>query len=127
MDVRDALEDDAAAMAALADAPEGVMRGMVHDRAVRVAVEDETVLGFVSYDARREAVYVTELAGDPAVVEPLLEEPRGFAAREDLPVEVVLDADDDARREVVEAAGFERAGDGPRFENTRTVRYRIED
>lgn len=126
MDVRDAVEDDAAAMAALADAPEGVMRGMVHDRSVRVAVDGEEVLGFVSYDARREAVYVTELAGDPAVAEPLLEEPRGFAAGEDLPVEVVLDAEDDARRAVVESAGFERAGEGPRFENTRTVRYRVE-
>jgi hypothetical protein len=38
MDVRDAVEADARALAALADAPADVMRNLVHDRTVRVAV-----------------------------------------------------------------------------------------
>jgi hypothetical protein len=37
MEVRDAVEDDAAALAELAGAPEDVMRNLVHDRTVRVA------------------------------------------------------------------------------------------
>ena len=39
MEVRDAVEDDAAALAELAEAPEDVMRNLVHDRTVRVATE----------------------------------------------------------------------------------------
>lgn len=41
MDVRDAVEGDAEALAELADAPPGVLRNVVHDRTVRVLVDDE--------------------------------------------------------------------------------------
>ncbi|NHN43436.1 hypothetical protein G9C85_17600 [Halorubellus sp. JP-L1] len=40
MRVRDAVEADAEAMAAIADAPADVMRNIVHDRTVRVAERD---------------------------------------------------------------------------------------
>ncbi|WP_216824867.1 hypothetical protein [Salinigranum rubrum] len=38
MEVRDAVEADAEALAAIVDAPADVMRNVVHDRTVRVAV-----------------------------------------------------------------------------------------
>jgi hypothetical protein len=40
MHIRDAVEADAAALAALAGAPRDVMRNLVHDRTVRVATDD---------------------------------------------------------------------------------------
>ena len=40
MEVRDAVEADATALASLANAPTDVMRNLVHDRTVRVAVVD---------------------------------------------------------------------------------------
>jgi hypothetical protein len=52
MEVRDAVEDDAAALAELADAPEDVMRNLVHDRTVRVAAVAE---GDGSSDAGADA------------------------------------------------------------------------
>ncbi|MFT4957713.1 MAG: hypothetical protein ACI9EZ_001028, partial [Halobacteriales archaeon] len=72
MRVRDAVEADAESMAAIADAPEDVMRHLVHDRTVRIADDPnaessptvdtgangsrENVLGFVSFDARDDVV-----------------------------------------------------------------------
>jgi hypothetical protein len=51
MEVRDAVEDDAAALAELAGAPEDVMRNLVHDRTVRVAaVDDATATGIENGD-----------------------------------------------------------------------------
>jgi hypothetical protein len=41
MHIRDAVEADAAALAALAGAPRDVMRNLVHDRTVRVATDDQ--------------------------------------------------------------------------------------
>jgi len=41
MHIRDAVEDDAEAIAALADAPADVVRNLVHDRSVRVAEQDQ--------------------------------------------------------------------------------------
>lgn len=40
MQVRDAVEDDAAALAALSDVSESALRNVVHDRTVRVLVDD---------------------------------------------------------------------------------------
>ncbi|MBP1987767.1 hypothetical protein [Halolamina salifodinae] len=157
MQVRDAVERDAPAMASLGDAPESVLRNLVHDRSVRVLVEEgggadeeenDEVLGFVSFDAREDAVHVTEFGGDRAACERLLAEPLRFAEREAFPVEMLLrDADDegsptrtagddegsptrtagdDAMREAVEAVGFTEAGPGPRFRGETTRRYRYE-
>mgnify|MGYP000622157094 CR=1 FL=1 len=144
MQVRDAVERDAPAMASLGDVPESVLRNLVHDRSVRVLVEggdredseDDDVLGFVSFDAREEAVHVTEFGGDREACERLLAEPLNFAERESLPVEVLLRAGedggsptraaDDVMRQAVEAVGFAEVGPGPRFRGERTRRYRYE-
>jgi len=135
MEVRDAVERDATAMAALTDAPEPVLRNVIHERSVRVLVEEgdegeadgeaDDVRGFVSFDAREDAVFVTQFGGDREACERLLAEPLGFARAEGLPVELVLREGDDAMRAAAAATGFEAAGSGPRFrgESTRTYRY----
>jgi len=140
MNVRDAVEDDAAAMSAIADAPRDVMRNLVHDRSVRVA-EPETVdtdpnedaddpdrqlLGFVSFDARQDAVHVTQLDGTDDACEVLLGEPVRFAQREAMAVELLVpDAEGDVEAAAREL-GFTEAGPGPRFEGSPTTRYRLE-
>jgi len=186
MRVRDAVEADAGALARIADAPRDVMRNLVHDRAVRVAVEvgegdggadneagtderddgagdetgaderdgeagdetgaderddgdgdetgaderdgraDERIRGFVSFDARNGTVHVTQFGGARDACERVLAEPRRFAEREGMDVEVVVQADDDELRAAAEAAGFERAGAGPRFQGSETVRFRLD-
>lgn len=154
MRVRDAVEDDGEALGDLADAPAEVMRNVVHDRTVCVAVRESTrasggddgdgangeangdiakngtddeVEGFVGFDADREAVRVTYLRGSPDAREQLLEEPMRFARKESMPVEVLVPADREDDKVVVEDAGFERVGTGPRFEGNRTFRYRLDD
>ena len=124
MEVRDAVEADAGALARLADGPEDVLRNLVHDRTVRVAVADGEIAAFVSFDARPGTVYVTQLSGEPKAVERLLEEPVGFARREGMDVELLVAEDDEAVQSVVSAAGFDRTGSGPRFDGVPTVRYR---
>lgn len=145
MEVRDAVERDAAAMAALTDAPEPVLRNVVHERSVRVLVGDDEeaasdadpvaagddeaeadLRGFVSFDAREDAVFVTQFGGDSDACERLLAEPIAFARGAGLPVEVVLREGDDAMRAAVEAVGFDAAGSGPRFRGDPTRRYRYE-
>lgn len=168
MEVRDAVEADADAMAAVADAPTDAMRGLVHDRTVRVAVagdgkpgtrdqgesrtrktsepgtwnDDEPgtrdgagadadepatdLLGFVSYDAVRDAVHVTQLAGEPAALDRLLEEPVGFARREGMAVELVVPDDETATRDAADRAGFDAVGPGPSFAGQETTTYRLE-
>jgi hypothetical protein len=137
MEVRDAVEADADALAALADAPADVMRNLVHDRTVRVAEADdaaggeatdseEGLAGFVSFDARDRTVHVTQLGGSRAACERLLAEPVRFARREGMDVECLVPADDEAVRGAVEAVGFADVGAGPRFEGRGTVRYRLD-
>ncbi len=129
MEVRDAVEADAERMADLTGAPAEVMRNLVHDRTVRVAVEDpdaDDMLGFVSFDAKRETVHVTQLKGEPAACDRLVEEPVSFARREGMAVELLVAGDDDQARMVADDAGFADLGEGPRFGGTRTVRYRRE-
>jgi hypothetical protein len=136
--VRDAVEADADALAALAAAPHDVMRNLVHDRTVRVATretdpgphadtagDDADLLGFVSFDARGQTVHVTQLAGTRDACERLLAEPVRFAANEGMLVELLVADDDESVREAASAVGFERAGNGPRFDGTGTVRYRL--
>jgi hypothetical protein len=141
MEVRDAVEADADALAGIADAPADVMRNLIHDRTVVVAVDEsadtdpnvdadeptaDDLLGFVSYDARDSTVHVTQLAGTRDACERLLAEPVRFAANESMEVQLLVPADEDDVREAAERVGFERQGSGPRFDGRRTVRYRLQ-
>jgi hypothetical protein len=127
MDIRDAVESDAGRLAELTDAPRDVMRNLIHDRTVRVATDDEEIVGFVSFDARAETVHVTQLEGTPDACQRLLEEPTGFARREGMAVELLVpDSDGDDVRDAIDDAGFDREGTGPTFEGTPTVRYRLD-
>lgn len=143
MEIRDAVEADAQALADIAASPADVMRELVHDRTVRVAVEpgdggDGThqeesstdrrgnVVGFVSYDSRDGVVHVTQVGGSPEVCEALLADPVGFAEREGLPVEAIVPVNEAETVEAATTVGFERAGAGPRFDGRETVRLRID-
>ncbi|WP_411964913.1 hypothetical protein [Haloferax sp. YSMS24] len=137
MEVRDAVDSDAEAIAAVADAPTRAMRRLIRDRTVRVAtddsgadpnvdapVADEPVLGFVGFDVRDGVVHVTRLDGTDDATRRLLEEPLRFASTEGLPVEVLVVESEPSLRDAVKQAGFERVGDGPRFDGYPTIRYR---
>ncbi|MBX0322570.1 hypothetical protein EGH21_05965 [Halomicroarcula sp. F13] len=139
MEIRDAVEADAGRLADLADSPPDVMRNLVHDRTVRVATgedatgengaeegDGETIVGFVSYDAKQGTVHVTQLAGSADACERLLDEPITFAEREHMNVELLVPDGESAVESAVEASGFTRTGQGPRFEGKPTVRYRLE-
>lgn len=156
MEIRDAVEADVPALAALADVPPTALRNLVHERSVRILVRDDSespasqtqsgddegewagdetlggdataegVDGFLSFDVRDGAVHVTQFGGDQAAGERLLAEPLRFARSEGLPVEALVSEADDTLRAALEAVGFERAGDGPRFDGGPTDRYRFE-
>lgn len=124
MEIRDAVEADADRLASLTDAPTDVMRNLVHDRTVRVSEDDGSVEGFVSYDAHRETVHVTQLEGDDELCERLLDEPTRFARTEGMSVELLVGIDDEGTQTAARRSGFEKVGPGPRFDGTKTVRYR---
>lgn len=126
MELRDAVEADAERLAALTDSPRDVMRNLVHDRTVRIAQEDDEIVGFVSYDARDQTVHVTQLEADSAVYERLLEEPLRFARSEEMAVELLTLREESEVQTVADEMGFERTGNGPRFDGKPTVRYRAE-
>lgn len=86
----------------------------------------EAMLGFVSFDARPDAVHVTQLDGTEAACARLLEAPLAFARGEGMPVEVLVPDDHETVRDAVESAGFDEGGAGPRFEGQPTVRYRFD-
>ncbi|KTG20101.1 hypothetical protein [Haloferax profundi] len=140
MEVRDAVDSDAEALAAVANAPSRAMRRLIRDRTVRVATEDagsdpnvdapaadEPILGFVGFDVQEGVVHVTRLDGTEAAVCRLLEEPLRFASAEGLPVEVLVVESEPSLREAVTSAGFEQVGNGPRFDGYPTVRYRYSE
>jgi hypothetical protein len=127
MEMRDAIEADAERLASLTDAPRDVMRNLVHDRTVRVVEEDGDIRGFVSYDAREQTVYVTQLEGDDGVYDELLAEPVRFARTEGMAVELLVPETESEIHEAASAAGFERTGGGPRFDGESTTRYRTDD
>ncbi|QRV17034.1 hypothetical protein JMJ58_09275 [Haloterrigena salifodinae] len=144
MNVRDALEADADALASIADSPTDVMRNLVHDRTVRVAedgthdpnadVSDsqfdgsdpEDLLGFISFDAREDTVHVTQLDGTSEACKQLLGEPVRFAKRESMAVELLVSPDSEVIENAAEELGFERRGRGPRFDGAPTTRFRLE-
>jgi len=125
MELRDAVEADAGRLADLTGAPRDVMRNLVHDRTVRVAEREDSVAGFVSYDARGRTVHVTQMEGDPDVYADLLAEPIGFARTEGMSVEMLVPEGEPAVRDAALTAGFEAVGSGPRFEGQPTTRLRI--
>ena len=125
MEVRDAVEADAERLAALADAPTEAMCNLIHDRTVRVA-DDGEIVGFVSFDAHRDAVHVTQFDGTSDATKRLLEEPARFARNEGMTAELLVE---DSRAELKRAAasaGFIEVGPGPRFDDTQTVKFRLE-
>jgi hypothetical protein len=127
MQIRDAVEADAGRMADLADAPPDVMRNLVHDRTVRIAERDEDeIVGFVSFDARERTVHVTQLEGESAVCDRLLQEPVRFAQGEGMAVELLVPEPEDGIQTAATDAGFDRVGSGPRFDGTPTIKYRLE-
>jgi hypothetical protein len=134
MDVRDAVEADADRLAELTGQPADVMRNLVHDRTVRVAVDpddvdeevDPRVVGFVSYDAQNGAVHITQFEGTLDACDLVLDEPLRFARGEGMPVELLVAENEDEKRDLVEAAGFRNDGRGPSFDGMPTVRYRHE-
>ncbi|QFU82169.1 hypothetical protein [Natronorubrum aibiense] len=144
MNVRDALEADADALASIADSPTDVMRNLVHDRTVRIAEDGthdpnadvsssqyngsspEDILGFISFDARADTVHVTQLGGTDKACERLLAEPVRFAEQESMAVEVLISPETDAVEDAAEALGFERRGRGPQFDGAPTTRFRLE-
>jgi hypothetical protein len=126
MDVRDAVEADAGRLAELTGSPTDVMRNLVHDRTVRVGVESDQIVGFVSYDAREQTVHVTQLEGTPDTCDTLLGEPVRFARREDMAVELLVPEPNDDVRSAATDAGFDQVGSGPRFDGTPTIKYRLE-
>ncbi|WP_290815844.1 hypothetical protein [Halovivax sp.] len=144
MHVRDAREADADALATIADSPTDVMRNLVHDRTVRVAEDEaaasdvdasngrfagsdpEDILGFVSFDARDEVVYVTQIDGTPEACRRLLDEPIAFAEHESMSVEALVTTRSRAVTDALSDHGFDERGRGPRFEGAETVRFRLE-
>ncbi|WP_049997953.1 GNAT family N-acetyltransferase [Halococcus sediminicola] len=126
MEVRDAVEADAGRLAALGDAPAETMRNLVHDRTVRVADEGDSVVGFVSFDARRDAVHVTQFDGQPKAVERLLDEPARFARNEGMAAELLVEASNEGLRRAATEAGFREVGSGPRFDGAATVKFRLD-
>lgn len=87
MDVRDAVEGDAEALAELTDVPPGVLENVVHDRTVRVLVDDagadgsaaadETVPDEADESAEGTAPDVADEPADEAVPDAADETPDG--------------------------------------------------
>lgn len=126
MEVRDALEADAERLAALTEVPPDVMRNLIHDRTVRVAVSEGEIHGFVSFDARADTVHVTQLKGEPETFNRLLDEPVGFARNERMAVQLLAPTDETDLPAAATAAGFKSAGPGPRFGGEPTEKFRLE-
>lgn len=140
MDVRDAVEEDAESIAALADVPADVIRNLVHDRSVRVAERQQAgndpnadtdaleseLLGFVSFDVHDHTVHVTQVGGTKEACERLLSEPVRFAAAEGLDVELLVEQSATDLQTAAQAAGFQEDGDGPVFRGSPTIRYHQE-
>lgn len=124
MDVRDAVEEDAETLASLGKGPRDVFRNLIHDRTVRIATDGGEPVAFVSFDARPGTVYVTQIGGEPAACERLLEEPIRFANGEAMSVELLLPEEEQAIQNAATRSGFETVGSGPRFGGVPTVRYR---
>lgn len=125
MEIRDAVEADAAAVAELVDVPRDVLHDVIHDRTVRIAENRGDIVGCVSFDARPGTVYVTQIGGSGAVYKRLLEEPLRFARRENMAVELIAPNDDTPLHEAAAAVGFTEIEEGPRFNGVATTKFRF--
>lgn len=123
MEVREGVPDDADAIESRSTTDLDASRLLV-DRRVIVAENEGKVVGFCAYEAWDGTVHVSAINGEPSVVERLLEEPRRFAEREGLPIEIVVPESDEEVSEAVDEAGFDPVGPGPRFAGEPTRRYR---
>ena len=82
--------------------------------------------GFIGYDVRSGSVHVTDFGGSESTVRRLFEEPRRFAVREGMSLEVVVSDDATDEIETIESLGFEPVGEGPQFDGGSTTRFRLE-
>lgn len=124
MVVRDADPTDVDAIAGMTDVSRHAASRLVQERTVRVHLDEEDVVAFVSFDATEDAVQLTHLAGPPDACAGLLEEIIRFAERSGLPIEMVVPHDERSTCEALEAAEFAACGEGPRFQGAGTIRYR---
>ena len=134
MQIRDAHEDDASAIADLAtgDIDPG---HLLRNRVVRVAIdasgtpdgtaEEAVIAGFLAFDAQTDAIHVTRIGGEDDAVRALLDDVIRYASRERLPVEAVVPVDG-STAVALETKGFEGGERGPRFEGRATRRFRLE-
>lgn len=127
MDIRDAVEDDAEKLAGLAESPQDVLKNMVHDRTVRVAVKNNEIIAFVSFDAIPGTVHITQLVGNTDGCERLLEEPIRFAENENMRVEILIPATASTIKQTVRDAGFTPIEPGSHFNDTPLDRYEYTD
>lgn len=156
MRIRDALESDADALAAVIDRPRGVMVDMIHDRSVRVAVPESEREGDATAETTEhaETAETAETAEHNETAEPSV---NGFIAFDVHGTTVhvtdfgggeaavrrlfeepqrfadresmhveVVVPDDEGDEAIVESVGFEPVGPGPKFDGRTTTRYRIE-
>lgn len=134
MQIRDAQEDDALAIADLATGdidPAHLLR----ERVVRVAAdatesrdataEEGTIAGFLAFDARTDAIHVTRIGGGDDAVHALLDNVIRYASREDVPVEAVVPVDS-STAVALETKGFGNVDRGPRFQGRATTRFRLD-
>lgn len=125
MNVREASEEDAAAIGELVDADIDVDR-LLRERMVVLAETDDDIVGVLSYEVWADTVHVSTVVGEPSVVDELLDPPRRFADSEGMPIEIVVPDHDDSLRTVVTESGFDVVGRGPEFGGTPTHRYRYD-
>lgn len=125
MNVREASEDDAAAIGELVDADIDVDR-LLRERMVVLAEADDDIVGVLSYEVWADTVHVSTMVGEPSVVEELLRPARRFADSEGMPIEIVVPDHDDSLQTVVAESGFDVVGRGPEFDGTPTHRYRYD-
>lgn len=123
-EVRPGRTADAADVGALLDLPQPAASRLIRTRTVQVAVLDGAVTGCLAYDVHEGVVSVTRIGGDPKTFEGLLEGPRRLATAEGCPVEVFVGADEQPIGTALEDIGFTAAGEGPRFADESTTRYR---
>ncbi len=123
MDVRDGRAEIDAVAEFFGLSP-GAAERLCADRRVEVAVEDDVVRGVAAYEVQNGVVHVTRLAGETEAKLRLLESPMRFAESDAIPIETVVPEGEGETESVLRAAGFERAGAGPRFEGKPTVKYR---
>lgn len=127
MEIRDAVEADAPDLAELADSPRDVLKNMVHDRTVRVAVTNNDIVAFVSFDATPGSVYITQLAGTETACRELLEEPIRFGENENMRIEILVPTTDAVTKHAVRDAGFKQVDSNIHASTTEYDRYEYPD